>query len=111
MRSDSLKKRYLAKLSANLVGLAISVVTQAIIPQGLGPRAYGDFHFLSNFITQIVGFLDMGISIGFLHQIDYNKPVTIIKMHMTMLIKKIDYNKPGLFIWIMEIQLNGEQNL
>jgi len=62
---DSLKKRYLAKLSANLVGLAISVVTQAIVPRGLGPKAYGDFHFLSNFFTQVVGFLDMGTSIGF----------------------------------------------
>lgn len=62
---DSLKKRYLAKLFANIVGLTISLVTQAIIPRGLGPKAYGDFHFLSNFVTQIVGFLDMGTSIGF----------------------------------------------
>jgi len=63
--TDSLKKRYLAKLFANIVGLAINLVTQAIIPRGLGPKAYGDFHFLSNFFTQIVGFLDMGTSIGF----------------------------------------------
>jgi O-antigen/teichoic acid export membrane protein len=62
---DSLKKRYLAKLFANLVGLAISLVTQAIIPRGLGPTAYGNFSFLSNFFTRIVGFLDMGTSIGF----------------------------------------------
>ncbi len=65
MTTDSLKKRYLAKLSANLVGLAISVVTQAIIPRGLGPKAYGDFHFLSNFFNKVAGFLDMGTSIGF----------------------------------------------
>ncbi len=65
MPSDSLKKRYLAKLSANFVGLAISVVTQAIIPRGLGPRAYGDFSFLSNFFNRVAGFLDMGTSIGF----------------------------------------------
>ena len=64
-KEDSLKKRYLAKLSANLIGLGISVVTQAIIPRGLGPRAYGDFHFLSNFFTKVVGFLDMGTSTGF----------------------------------------------
>ncbi len=62
---DSLKKRYFAKLFANLVGLVISLVTQAIIPRGLGPRAYGDFTFLSNFFTQVVGFADMGTSIGF----------------------------------------------
>ena len=65
MTTDSLKKRYLAKLFANIIGLAISLVTAAIIPRGLGPKAYGDFSFLSNFFTQIVGFLDMGTSIGF----------------------------------------------
>ena len=64
-KEDSLKKRYFAKLFANLIGLAIGVVTQAIIPRGLGPTAYGNFSFLSNFFTQIVGFLDMGTSIGF----------------------------------------------
>ena len=62
---DSLKKRYLAKLFANLFGLVISLVTQAIIPRGLGPKAYGDFSFLSSFFTRIMGFLDMGTSIGF----------------------------------------------
>ena len=65
MNPVSLKKRYLAKLAANLVGLGINLVTQAIIPRGLGPKAYGDFSFLSNFFTQIMGFLDMGTSIGF----------------------------------------------
>ena len=63
--TDSLKKRYFAKLAANLFGLAIGVVTQAIIPRGLGPEAYGNFSFLSNFFSRIVGFLDMGTSIGF----------------------------------------------
>lgn len=62
---DSLKKRYLAKLFTNLIGLAISLVTAGIIPRGLGPKSYGDFHFLSNFFDQIVSFLDMGTSIGF----------------------------------------------
>jgi O-antigen/teichoic acid export membrane protein len=65
MTTDSLKKRYLAKLLANLVGLIISIITQAIIPRGLGPRAYGNFSFLSNFFVQVVNFLDMGTSIGF----------------------------------------------
>jgi len=65
MTTDSLKKRYLAKLFASLVGLIINVVAQAIIPRGLGPRAYGDFHFLSNLFSQIISFLEMGTSIGF----------------------------------------------
>ena len=65
MATDSLKKRYLAKLFANLIGLAISLVTAGIIPRGLGPKAYGDFSFLSNFFGQVVSFLNMGTSIGF----------------------------------------------
>lgn len=65
MTSASLKRRYVAKLAANLVGLAINMVTQIIIPRGLGPKAFGDFSFLSNFFTQFVGFFDMGTSTGF----------------------------------------------
>lgn len=65
MPEDSLKKRYLYKLSTNLVGLIISMATQVIIPRGLGPKAYGDFNFLSNFFSQIIGFFDMGTSVAF----------------------------------------------
>lgn len=65
MRIDSLKKRYLAKLSANFIGLVFSMVTQAIIPRGLGVKAYGDFSFLSSFFTRIVSFLDLGASPAF----------------------------------------------
>ena len=62
---DSLGKRYFYKLLTNLVSLPVYFVTQAIIPRGLGPQAYGDFNFLTNFFSQVMGFLDMGTSIGF----------------------------------------------
>jgi len=62
---DSLHRRYFFKLATGFVGLGLSFVTQAIIPRGLGPRAYGDFAFLSNFFTQVVSFLDAGTSTGF----------------------------------------------
>jgi O-antigen/teichoic acid export membrane protein len=65
MSVDMLKKRYLAKLSANLIGVLIGLVSQAIIMRGLGPGVYGDFGFLSNFFTRVVGFFDMGTSVGF----------------------------------------------
>jgi len=63
--NDSLKKRYLYKLGANVVSLGINIVTQSIIPRGLGPKFYGDFHFLTNFFQQFVGFFDIGTSLGF----------------------------------------------
>lgn len=60
-----LKYRYLYKLGANIVGMVINLVTQAIIPRGLGPKAYGDFNFLTNFFNQVIGFLDAGTSTAF----------------------------------------------
>ena len=62
---SSLKKRYVYKLLTNLVALFINLITQAIIPRGLGPKAYGDFNFITNFFNQIIGFLDMGTSTAF----------------------------------------------
>jgi O-antigen/teichoic acid export membrane protein len=62
---DSLKKRYLFKLSTNFVAALVSLVIQAIIPRALGPKAYGDFNFLTSFFNQVASFLDMGASIGF----------------------------------------------
>ena len=65
MPEDSLKKRYLFKLSTNLIGLVTGVGTYAIIPRGLGPILYGNFSFLTNFFQQIVNFFDMGTSMCF----------------------------------------------
>ncbi len=60
--SSSLAKRFFYKLSTNLVGLAIGLVTQAIIPRGLGPKSYGDFNFLTEFFNKVIGFFEMGTS-------------------------------------------------
>ena len=87
MSEDSLKKRYLYKLSTNLIGLAIGLVTQAIIPRGLGPKLYGDFSFLSNFFTQFVGFFDMGTSIGFYTKLSQRqKDVGIVTFYVSFAI-------------------------
>lgn len=65
MPTDSLKKRYFAKVSTNVFGAALGLVTQALIARGLGPVVYGDFQFLSNFFSRIVAFWELGTSIGF----------------------------------------------
>ena len=62
---DSLKKRYAAKLSTNLIGFAIGLITQSIIPRGLGPKAYGDFSFISSFFTQLMPFFSLSTSACF----------------------------------------------
>ena len=63
--TTSLRKRYLYKLSGNFIGAFINIVIQAIIPRELGPKAYGNFNFLTNFFTQVVNFLEMGTSTCF----------------------------------------------
>lgn len=65
LTTDSLKKRYFYKLSADSIGLVFNMITLAIIPRGLGTKAYGDFNFLSSFFTQVSGFFDMGTSTAF----------------------------------------------
>jgi O-antigen/teichoic acid export membrane protein len=64
-KEDSLRKRYIFKVLSNVIGLFIGLGTQAIIPRGLGPKAYGDFSFLTSFFNEVAAFLDMGTSIGF----------------------------------------------
>lgn len=87
MQEDSLKKRYFLKLSTNLISLFINMVTQAIIPRGLGPKAYGDFSFLSNFFTQFVSFFDMGTSIGFYTKLSQRqKDIGIITFYVSFAI-------------------------
>lgn len=69
MVEDSLKKRYFYKLFVSLAGYGMSLITMGIIPRGLGPGAFGDFNFLTNFFSQVVNFLDMGSSTGFFTKI------------------------------------------
>ena len=84
---DSLNKRYFFKLSANFLGLIISIITQLIIPRGLGPKAYGDFNFLTNFFSQIVGFLDMGTSTCFYTNISRNpREYSLISYYLSFII-------------------------
>ncbi|MFX0137641.1 MAG: lipopolysaccharide biosynthesis protein [Candidatus Hodarchaeota archaeon] len=64
-KEDSLNKRYLYKVTTNMVGLPLSLITNAIIPRGLGPEAYGDFNFLTNFFNKIFTLFDSGTSQAF----------------------------------------------
>ena len=65
MPEDTLKKRYLYKLSSNLITLGINVFVQAVVPRGLGPKSYGDFSFITNFFQQIISFFDLWSTPGF----------------------------------------------
>lgn len=73
MAMDSLRKRYLYKVSSNIIGQALSFVTYTIIPRGLGPGAYGNFNFLNNFFMQVINFLEMGTSSAFYTKISHRQ--------------------------------------
>jgi len=62
---QSLKKRYAAKLFANLISLGIGMVIAIFVPRGLGPKAYGDFNFLSTFFLSLIGFFTLSTESGF----------------------------------------------
>lgn len=61
---DSLKKRYSIKLLANIISGVVGAFIVAIVPKTLGPIAYGQFIYLQDFFTKLIGFLDMGSSIA-----------------------------------------------
>jgi len=65
MSTASLKRRYFAKLLSNLVGVAIALGMQALITRGLGPKAYGNFSFITDFFSRLMPFFTLSTAMGF----------------------------------------------
>lgn len=81
-KEDPLSKRYAYKLSTNLIGFGIGIFAAGIVPRGLGPKAYGDFSFLSDFFSRLVGFFDTGTSLGFFTKISQrNREYALIRYY------------------------------
>ncbi len=68
----SLKKRYLIKLSANVINGIVNAVIVAFIPSILGPIAYGHFVYLQDIFSKLFGFFDMGTSTAFFTKLSAN---------------------------------------
>lgn len=64
-RVDSLRARYLYKVLSNAVLLGTNVVVNALVPRALGPAAYGDYSFVTNFFTRFVGACSLNTGLGF----------------------------------------------
>jgi len=62
---DSLKKRYLTKLSSRGIQFLLSFLTIGIVPRALGPADYGNFAFLSNFFKRLFQLIDFNVSTAF----------------------------------------------
>jgi len=108
MTVSSLKTRYAAKLSTNLVGLAVNMVIQAIIPRGLGPKAYGDFNFLSSFFSELMPFFSLNTSIGFYTKLSQRQnEFGLISFYFQLTGLSII----ALFIFVIGSQLTGISNI
>lgn len=65
MQQSTLEKRYAFKLFANIIGAIIGAIMIAMVPKALGSVAYGQFTYLQDFFTKVIGFMDMGSSTAF----------------------------------------------
>jgi O-antigen/teichoic acid export membrane protein len=65
MSVDTLRHRYLYKVSASIISFAVSIIIQSALPRGLGPKAYGDLAFLAGILAPLVAFFDFGNLSGF----------------------------------------------
>lgn len=70
---DSLKKRYVIKLFANLIAGVVNAAVIAVVPKALGPLAYGQFTFLQQFFAQVIAFFDAGTSTAFFTKLSAQK--------------------------------------
>ncbi|MEF1172711.1 hypothetical protein [Vibrio sinaloensis] len=59
---DSLNKRYIVKLASSAVSGIVNASILAMVPTALGPVAFGNFTYLTQFFTQVLAFLDAGTS-------------------------------------------------
>lgn len=64
MKEPSLNKRYITKLLASVVSGVIGMIIVALVPKAIGPVAYGQFVYIQQFFTKVIGILDAGSSIA-----------------------------------------------
>lgn len=69
---DSLQRRYVIKLAANIISGAINILLIAIVPKALGPVAFGQFSYLQQFFSQVIAFIDGGTSTAFFTKLSAN---------------------------------------
>jgi O-antigen/teichoic acid export membrane protein len=73
MAVDSFKKRYLYKLTTNLINFFIAFLTVGIIPRALGVNTYGNYTFINNVFSQVLSFLEFRTSTCFFVKLSQNQ--------------------------------------
>lgn len=73
---QTLARRYIFKLAANLASVPVYLVMEAILPRALGPQTYGNYSYSTSIFQQLSGFLDMGTSTCFYNSLSRNQRAT-----------------------------------
>jgi len=82
-KQDSLRSRYLYKLGSSLINIPLSIIVTALAPRGLGPVAYGNFGFLTNFFRKLMTVLDCGTSVALYAKLSRRQSETaLIKFYL-----------------------------
>ena len=100
----------MSKLSANLIVFGVNLLTVGIVPRGLGLKAYGDFSFLSDYFTKVIGFFDAGTSIGFFTMLSrrpgessliryYGGFVLSVILILAVVISAVIFSNQGKLLW------------
>lgn len=90
----TLEKRYVVKLFSGIAAGFTGLIIVAIVPNALGPLAFGQFSFISQIFSQIYAFLDGGTSTAFFTKISAKKSrVELIKYYslVSILVLTISY--------------------
>lgn len=65
MKKDSFIKKYIYKLSTNVVALLSNIIIQFIVPRALGPNNYGIYNYLFSFFQQTTNLAELGTNQGY----------------------------------------------
>ena len=72
MNTTSIKNRFLATITTNVLRAGVSFITGIAIARYLGPENYGHYNFLIGSFTAMVSLVDMGTSTAFYTFISQN---------------------------------------
>lgn len=93
MQIKEFKKDYIYKLFTNLIRIPVSFLLQSFFPRLLGPKAYGDYEFLTDNANKFIGFFETGASIAFYTNLskDYRNQILVKFYWILVLIISLVY--------------------
>lgn len=85
-KAASLKKRFVFKLVANVIGVLLGLITVSFVPRALGPEQFGKFEFITNNFKLIFDTLALQVPVAYFNWVSRkgHKEDTDIASGMTL---------------------------